>query len=194
MEQWRWNAPQKIDAIAYNCGHCGAHVASENGWRAEYGNSQVFGARILICPSCKHPTFKTPWSQTPGDTPGAPVQSIPEENINAIYEESRRAVSVNSFTAAVLCCRKLLMHIAVSKEAEQGKGFAYYVQYLTDNHYVPRDAESWVRHIIDKGNEANHEININSREEAVELISFCEMLLRVIYEFPARANKRVDSE
>jgi hypothetical protein len=43
-----------------------------------------------------------------------------------------------------------------------------------------------VDHIRKKGNEANHEIAIMSRTDAEELISFIEMLLKFMYEFPAR--------
>ena len=37
-----------------------------------------------------------------------------------------------------------------------------------------------------KGNEANHEIVIMTKPEAEETISFCEMLLKILYEFPAK--------
>jgi len=58
--------------------------------------------------------------------------------------------------------------------------------YLADNNYVPPDGKGWVDHIRKKGNEANHEIVIMSKEEAFELLSFVEMLLKIVYEFPAR--------
>ena len=44
------------------------------------------------------------------------------------------------------------MHVAVSKGADEGKGFAYYAQFLADNHYVPPDAVPRVDHIRKKGN------------------------------------------
>lgn len=36
-----------------------------------------------------------------------------------------------------------------------------------------------------RGNEANHEINIMVEEDASELLEFCGMLLKLIYEYPA---------
>ena len=41
-------------------------------------------------------------------------------------------------------------------------------------------------HIRKKGNEANHEIKLMTAEDATELISFSEMLMKFIYEFPSR--------
>ena len=89
------------------------------------------------------------------------------------------------------------MNIAVSKGAKEGLTFIEYVQFLADNNFIPPDAKDWVDHIRQKGNEATHEIAIRSREEAEELISFIEMLLKIIYEFPANVRARTgqaDSE
>jgi hypothetical protein len=89
-------------------------------------------------------------------------------------------------TAAVLCCRKLLMHVAVDRKAKEGESFVIYVQYLEDNHFIPAGAKSWVDQIRTRGNEANHEIQIKTQPEAEEMIDFVEMLLKVIYDYPSR--------
>jgi hypothetical protein len=110
--------------------------------------------------------------------------------VGALYDEARRAYSANSFTAVVLCCRKLLMHVAVSKGAKVGEPFASYVQFLADQNFVPPDAKGWVDHIRTKGNEANHEIAIMKAEDASELLEFSEMLLKLVYEYPATMAKK----
>ncbi|HDP99722.1 MAG TPA: DUF4145 domain-containing protein [bacterium] len=102
-------------------------------------------------------------------------------------------MSVSGFTSVVLSCRKLLMHIAVSKGANPGENFVSYVQYLSDNHYIPPDAKDWVDHIREKGNEANHEVNIMNKDDAELLLSFIQMLLKVIYEFPSAIKQRTGS-
>src|SRR4030095_14529065 len=105
------------------------------------------------------------------------------QNVNCVeelYEEARRATSAHSYTSAILCCRKLLMHIAVSLNAPEGKTFAEYVTYLKNNHYTPPNSDAWVDHIRKMGNEANHEINIGEKEDAEEFLTFIEMLLRFI--------------
>jgi hypothetical protein len=83
------------------------------------------------------------------------------------------------------------MHIAVSKGAAPGDTFINYVQFLADKNFIPPDAKEWVDHIRKKGNEANHEIAIMTQEDAEELLSFCEMLLKVIFEFPAAVKRKV---
>jgi Domain of unknown function (DUF4145) len=89
-------------------------------------------------------------------------------------------MTVNSFTSAVLTCRKLLMHIAVEKGAPTGQSFLEYVEYLAEKHYVPPDGKGWVDHIRTKGNEANHVIKIMSSDDAKDLIEFSEMLLKFV--------------
>ena len=61
-----------------------------------------------------------------------------------------------------------------------------YVQYLADKGFVPPNGKGWVDHIRKKGNEATHEISHMERGDAEELIAFAEMLLKFIYEFPAK--------
>ena len=82
------------------------------------------------------------------------------------------------------------MHIAVSKGAKPNLKFIDYVEHLSKNNYIPPDAKEWVDHIRNKGNEANHEIVIMKEEDAKDLISFIEMLLKIIYEFPANIKKK----
>ena len=82
------------------------------------------------------------------------------------------------------------MHIAVAKGATPGGTFASYVDYLVSNHFTPPDAKDWVDHIRTQGNEATHEITIMKKEDAEELVSFLEMLLKFLYEFPAAMRKK----
>jgi hypothetical protein len=57
----------------------------------------------------------------------------------------------------------------------------------TDQGYVPRGGRGWVDQIRQIGNEATHEIDFKTADEAERLLGFLEMLLKFIYEFPARA-------
>jgi hypothetical protein len=126
----------------------------------------------------------------PGPAIGNVVKDIAESSVGDIYEEARRAASAGSYTAAVLCLRKLLMHVAISKGAKPGDTFIAYVEFLAANNYVPPDAKDWVDHIRKRGNEATHEITIMKKEDAEELLAFSEMLLKVIYEFPAAMKRK----
>lgn len=95
-------------------------------------------------------------------------------------------MKVSSYTASVLACRKLLMNIAVNKGADEGWRFVQYVEHLADKGFIPPDGKEWVDYIRKRGNEANHQIVLMEREDAEALISFVEMLLRFIYEFPSK--------
>ncbi len=118
---------------------------------------------------------------------GKEVNHLPPD-IGVLYNEARAAIAGSAPTAAVLCCRKLLMHVAVEKGAEEGKSFQSYVSHLADNNFIPAGARAWVDEIRTKSNEANHQIVIKTIKEARELIDFVEMLLMVVYDYPSRAQ------
>ena len=80
------------------------------------------------------------------------------------------------------------MHIAVNAGANSGASFVEYVDYLVNNHFAPPNSKDWIDKIRSHGNEANHEIVIKKKEDAEEIMTFLEMLLKFIYEFPARAG------
>ncbi len=147
--------------------------------------------QIRICPHCGHPSyFVRGGRQIPGPLEGDAVEGITEKTVEDIYGEARRAFGEGCFTASVLCCRKLLMHVAVSKGAKAGLPFIDYVEHLDKQRFVPPGCEPWLDQIRKKGNEANHEIVIMTKNQAKELLTFCEMLLKLIFEFPAKIGKK----
>lgn len=188
----RWQTAQKLSSRSFKCGYCGSPLASEMGWIAHDDTGRFHAGFIYICHACTHPTFfdLETNKQVPGVVFGNPIKDVPDKSITDLYEEARKCTGAGCYTAAILCCRKLLMHIAVSKGAKQSDTFASYVSYLADNHYVPPDAKDWVDHIRSKSNEANHEIMVMQKEDAEDLLSFIEMLLKVIFEFPAAAKRK----
>jgi len=183
--QYQWsNVAHELSRRDYTCGHCGKAVASQKGY---YTNKQP-QAFIYICP-CDRPTyFSETGAQVPGIVPGNDVENLPDL-IGKLYREARASVSVRAHTSSVLTSRKLLMHIAVAKGAPSGATFVAYVDYLLNNGHVPAGSRDWVDHIRQKGNEANHEINAMTIDDATELIAFLEMLLKLIYEFPQRVRR-----
>lgn len=180
-----WHNIITIPSRNYQCGYCNKDVASKEGYELRQSNSSQRLAYIYICGGCNRPTYFARDSQTPSPILGNEVDSLPEKIANT-YHEARQCTKVGAFTACVLVCRKMLMHIAVEQGADENKSFFHYVEYLADNGYVPPNGRGWVDHIRQKGNEANHEIVLMSKNEAIELLSFIEMLLKFIYEFPAR--------
>jgi Domain of unknown function (DUF4145) len=174
-----WTGLGNIPTKEYTCSYCGKDVATNLGWDG-------VSATIVVCHNCLHPTYFTEaGTQIPGLSPGRDIPNLPP-TVSHAYREARDALAAGAPTASVLVARKLLMNIAVSKKAEEGKQFAYYVDYLAKEGYVPPGGVGWVGHIRDKGNEATHEIPEMSENDAAELINFLEMLLTFIYDFPNR--------
>jgi hypothetical protein len=175
----------------YTCPYCGKDIATNQHFNAK-NLSGAYVARISICHYCMNPTyFSEDGKQIPGNPVGRVVEGIEDKNIVDLYSEARNTLSVSAYTASILCSRKLLMNIAVSKGADTNKTFQYYVDYLCDKNYVPPESHDWIDHIRNKGNEATHEINIMTKEDAEELIKFIEMILIFIWEFPFKVRRPV---
>ena len=179
-----WQSLKDIEKRQFRCGHCGLNVASDKGY---YYASQRYGHKyVYICPNCDLANFfDSNDKQYPGVAPGNEVAHLPDE-LSTLYREARNCCSVNAYTASVLASRKMLMNIAVTQGAADGLKFIQYVEYLASNGFIPPNGRGWVDHIRKKGNEATHEIALMAQADAEELIAFVEMLLKFIYEFPAR--------
>ena len=81
------------------------------------------------------------------------------------------------------------MHIAVEQGAEKNLSFAKYADYLVDKGFAPPNSKSWIDRVRSKGNEANHEINIMTKSDTQEIITFIGSLLQFIYGFPGEATQ-----
>ena len=178
----RWTNLSGLSGRAYVCGFCNKTVGPDKGYFSQ-AFPQIF--RIYVCSFCEKPTFFEGDIQTPGVRYGNEVEKLPDD-VGQLYREARSCIAVAAYTASVLACRKILMHVAVEKGAPENQPFLAYVDYLAAKHYVPPGGEGWVDHIRKKGNEANHEIKTMSKADAEELLTLLEMLLKLVYEFPAR--------
>lgn len=183
--QANWVNIISVESKEYQCGFCGNAVASNQGYYSQSSIQSAGRGFIYICPHCAKPTFTLGSTQTPDVAPGSPVEHLPTE-IAALYKEARNCVAASAYTGSVLVCRKLLMNLAVNQGAGHGLKFIEYVDYLAAKGFVPPNGRGWVDHIRRKGNEATHEIQLMTRNDAIELIAFSEMLLKFVYEFPAR--------
>jgi len=179
----KWESPRNLSSKSFICGHCGADVSSEKGYYATENRNSLEEARIMICHKCGKPTYiHNDGEQVPGPMIGEEVSNLPAD-VSNLYNEVRRSYSVNAFTCAVLCARKILMHIAISKGAEEKKKFEYYVDFVTDGDIVPKNMKAWIDRIRDAGNESNHELKSNTEEEASQIIEFLGMLLKLVYQY-----------
>ena len=183
---YAWPNAQTLESKRYICSYCDQTLSSNQGYLAQEHNGRKIRF-LYICHDCGKPTFfDENRNQHPGTPFGQKVLHVDSEHIEKLYDEARNSMQVNAYTASAMCSRKLLMNIAVVKKAKKGLSYAEYVDYLEKKNFIPPDGKDCVDYIRKRGNQANHEIEIISRKDAELLISFVEMLLKYIYEYPGK--------
>jgi hypothetical protein len=122
------------------------------------------------------------------------MDKLPND-MSSLYIEIRRCISAGAYTSAVLTSRKLLMHIAVDMGHKPGGKFAPCVKYICENGYPGKSGQAWVDCIRQRGNEANHEIAIMSKDDAMQMLKFLELILNGNYQAMAEiAPAATDAE
>lgn len=184
-----WQQAYDLVPISFVCGHCGESTGAHRGYRTHNGASGSIALMAYICGHCQKLTLidQVSGRRSPGPRFGRTIAGLPDD-IEGLYEQARDCFTVSAFTAVAMLCRKLLMNTAVAKGANEGEHFVSYVQYLKDKAYIAPDAEPWVKHIKDKGNEANHEIRAVDEADAKRLMALTQQLLISVYELPAILN------
>lgn len=105
-----------------------------------------------------------------------------------VWEEARQCLSVGAFTAAVMLCRKLLLHVAVSHglppsdDTGRSPNFDLAVKHLLSEGVITNRMHPWVDRIREIGNGANHELGAITSTQAEDVGKFTEQLLRLAYE------------
>ena len=192
-----WVLKDSIQEKNFQCGYCGKSVNSSKGITTIIHNDAFIEQHkdivgVYICPNCNRPTFiDNVFSQTQVPLPKIDnnLQNIPLE-VMKVYQEALDAYSAEAFTGTTLLCRKLLMHIAVNLGAKEGENFAYYVKFFDEQHFISPRSHGWVDEIRKIGNKANHELDVNTKEEAEKDLIFCEMILKSNYEYPNEISNK----
>jgi hypothetical protein len=187
---WQERKPRQ-----FTCAWCGHLVASRFGvdfglFEDGSGQDRV-GCGVRACTNCGYPSFIDGEGEvTPAVPYGEGVANAPEQ-LSVLYQEARDCISVGANHAAVMVCRKLLMHVAVERGAKENESYRVYVDYLVEQHLVPPETDAWVDEIRQIGNDANHEIFEIDAGQARSAVDFAAMLLKLLYDFPARGNSSV---
>jgi len=175
-----WRNEEILVSLSFTCWNCNNQVASDKGYKTHNDNLRK---KIYLCPHCHAPNvFDVAGKSILSPLPGKEIKKLPE-NIKNVYDEVRKCMQSNSFTGAVMLMRKIIMNIAVHEGAEKNKRFAEYVDYLCDNGIVHKKSKKKADSVRKLGNDANHEIENRTQEEAQNFFEFIELLLMANYEF-----------
>ena len=187
-----WHEPATLKPLSWTCGYCGNKVGGVVGFRRE--DPKDDSKMVRVCPHCQNATVFVRMddtddiAQVPGPVYGSDIGGLPD-GVAALYAECRRCVQYTAYTAGVLAMRKLIMQVAVEKGADERMQFTAYVDHLVGEGFIPSQSREWVDQVRKYGNLATHEVAIMSRDDAVQMLDFIEMLLTLVYEFPGKINR-----
>jgi len=162
-------------------------------------NSTRPDVRWLRCISCFRGHVDNDGTISPGVRPLDTPDVLSGDDL-AAWDEALGCLSVGANTAAVMMCRKLLFHIAVTHGLPEKDGsgrapnFAKALRHLEDEGVITKHMRPWVDKIKDVGNEANHEIPRTSAEDAMAVAKFTRQLLMLAYELPAMVAENAPDE
>lgn len=183
-----WQHLTKIKSQSFVCYNCENQVASDVGYyrcdgRANYND-------IYICPHCNAPNIWDSWGKSPVLKPyGNDLKKLPQD-VDIVYSEARKCMSVGAYTASAMMMRKLLMNFAVEKGAKEGDSFSNYVKYLCDESYIHRANRKMAEKIRGLGNEANHKVTPINEDDAKNIFDFVTLVL--IYNYSMADPEETD--
>jgi hypothetical protein len=172
------------DTDSWFTAHCDSCDSGQMGIVAQTSNRLTYWLR---CPICKNAYVWNDNKLSPSVKPLSIPQGIPALELS-VWKEIRECLSVGASTAAVMLCRKLLLHIAVTHgldpktDKDQSPTYFAAVEHLQAIGLITPNMRRWVDRIKDVGNEANHELVPISFEVAMDVSIFTEQLLRLIFE------------
>jgi hypothetical protein len=171
---------------SFKCGHCGNDVTGivHSTFPDESGP-----IKWILCPKCENGSVLTKdGTMHPFQLFGTSIVGLPAD-IDAAYAEARKCFSINAHTACEQMCRKILMHVAVEKGAEEGEKFEIYVDYLAKAGYVTPPMKGWVDLIRKNGNKSTHKLHAPDPVRAESTLVFTAELLKLVYEMEHLSKK-----
>ena len=175
---------------SYTCGYCNTKISGAV--VCGYYPSPIHTIKWLLCPNCGDGSvLALDGNVYPGVPFGPNIEGLPD-NILEAYKEARSCMSVNAFTSCELICRKILMHVAVEKGANEGDSFINYLSYLEGKGFITPPMKNWVDLIRQHGNKATHLLESPDKKRAESTIMFTAELLRLIYEMEHISKKYIE--
>ncbi|WGY03717.1 DUF4145 domain-containing protein [Nocardioides sp. QY071] len=144
----------------------------------------------MRCVTCLRGFVRNGSTISPATRPKRTPSNLPADDA-LVWEEVRTCLGAGAYMAAVMLCRKLLLHIAVENGLPEenvkgfGPGFKQCVQHLETAGVITKQMLDWVEPIKDIGNTATHKIKAITQAEAEQVATFTEQLLVLAYELRA---------
>ncbi|HLO98472.1 MAG TPA: DUF4145 domain-containing protein [Fimbriimonas sp.] len=185
MSKLLWPKQEKIQTLSYTCGFCGHLVGAENGWHGLDGHGTFIYA--AICPHCSRITQKNNKGWIfPLPMVGEVISSVPSP-AKELYQEIRGCMQVGAFTGAVALCRTMIAHISHDKlGTKRDDTFQNHLKALYDSELLAKGQRDWIDSIKDSAGKGIHDLEIIKRDEAESIFEFTQMMLKIMYDYPAR--------
>lgn len=189
IEGFPYNASDAVETVP--CGHCGGtqHVVVAR-CSDQTGHPSQPSTKWVRCISCLRGSVLEAGAIHPNSKPLRTPRGLPPTDA-AIWEEVRACLGAQAHAAAVMLCRKLLLHVAVANglepknEKDRAPSFLQAVDHLQAEEVITKKMRPWVDRIKDVGNEGAHELKPVTRETALDVARFTEQLLVLAYELTA---------
>jgi hypothetical protein len=128
----------------------------------------------------------------PEPKPSKAPDHVPD-GIAAYFIEASDNLKRAAYTSSGMMSRKV---IDVSTKRQLGSDSGRYrdnrnrIDALANNGSITRDLQDWAHHIRVGGNDAAHEDDPFTKDEAADLLSFTELYLTYVYSLPGRLRAR----
>jgi hypothetical protein len=165
------------------CDQCGEGQVAVVAFAANNGKKIVW----LRCVSCRRGMVSNNDVISPPPIPLGIPRGVVDDNLS-VWNEVRRCLGVGAYSAAVMMCRKLLFHVAVSHGLAEKNGngrapnFYQALEHLQDEGIITAPMRKWADRIKDVGNQQNHEIAPIDPDDARDIARFTEKLLELAFE------------
>lgn len=171
-------------------------IAKTDDTRSTFDDPSVYWLR---CVNCRRGFVLNDFVASPAAQPLDTPAVLSGDELTT-WTEVRTCLAGGANTAAVMMCRKLLLHIAVAnglppKDAkDRAPSFLAAIDHLEAEGVITTRMRPWVNRVKDVGNEANHELASIDGAAAKDVALFTRQLLHLAYELPAMVGSAEGSE
>jgi len=173
---------------AYFCPNCKVYSTFSNRGPNEVLQGQKHA--VWSCDLCQHGVFAL------GDQIIYPEirSEAPEEYPEVVrenYAEALRSLNGNNPKAAVIMARSALQ-AATRQHGAKGANLKQEIEYLVDNHVIPKALKDWAHELRDGGNLVGHPEPDKpiGMADAEELVALAESLFEYLYVIPKQLERR----